>query len=236
MIPTPVFSERADRPFIFINAAMSADGKLSTKERKQVKISGKSDFDRVDAMRASCDAIMVGIGTILSDDPSLTVKSPERRQARKAAGLSEDPVRVVPDSMARTPIDADIFKKGDGEKIIFVSEKAPPENVEKLKEKATVLVAGKEKIDLPLMMRHLKERGIGSLMIEGGAAINDAVIRAGLVDEIYTFIGNLIIGGENAPTFADGIGGTAAELIRLELAGTALIEEGVLLKWKVLNG
>lgn len=65
-----------DRPFIFINSAMSADGKLSTKERKQVKISGKLDFERVDELRAHSDAIMVGIGTLLADDPSLTVKSP----------------------------------------------------------------------------------------------------------------------------------------------------------------
>ena len=65
---------KEDRPYIFINSAMSADGKLSTFERKQVKISGKSDFDRVDALRAETDGIMVGIGTMLADNPSLTVK------------------------------------------------------------------------------------------------------------------------------------------------------------------
>src|SRR5664280_1467715 len=103
-----------DRPFIFINSAMSADGKLSTKERKQVRISGKLDFGRVDELRAQADAVMVGIGTVLSDDPSLTVKSPERKAARKAAGKSENPVRIIVDSAARTPLDADIFKKGEG--------------------------------------------------------------------------------------------------------------------------
>ena len=107
-----------DRPFVFINSAMSADGKLSTKERKQVRISGKLDFERVDELRAQIDAIMVGIGTVLSDDPSLTVKSPERRAARKAAGKSENPVRIIVDSSARTPLDADIFKKGDRKSVV----------------------------------------------------------------------------------------------------------------------
>ena len=137
-----------DRPFIFINSAMSADGKLSTKERKQVRISGKLDFGRVDELRAQADAVMVGIGTVLSDDPSLTVKSPERKAARKAAGKSENPVRIIVDSAARTPLDADIFKKGEGIRIIAVSNAAPAENVEKLEKKALVIKTGTNKVDL----------------------------------------------------------------------------------------
>ncbi len=80
-----------DRPFTFINSAMSADGKISTKRRKQVKISGKTDFDRVDELRATSDAVMVGIGTVLADDPSLTVKSPERRQRRDGERPGREP-------------------------------------------------------------------------------------------------------------------------------------------------
>ena len=126
-----------DRPFIFINSAMSADGKLSTKERKQVRISGKLDFERVDELRARADAIMVGIGTVLSDDPSLTVKSPERKAARKAAGKSENPVRIIVDSAARTPLDADIFKKGEGIRIIAVSNSAPARKCRKTGKKSS---------------------------------------------------------------------------------------------------
>jgi len=126
-----------DRPFIFINSAMSADGKLSTKERKQVRISGKQDFERVDELRAQADAIMVGIGTVLADDPSLTVKSPERRATRKAAGREENPIRIIVDSSARIPLDADIFKKGEGKRIIAVSKSAPPEKVRDLEKKSS---------------------------------------------------------------------------------------------------
>ncbi|MGB9941139.1 2,5-diamino-6-(ribosylamino)-4(3H)-pyrimidinone 5'-phosphate reductase [Methanosarcina sp.] len=222
-----------DRPFVFINSAMSADGKLSTKERKQVRISGKLDFERVDELRARADAIMVGIGTVLSDDPSLTVKSPERRAARKAAGKSENPARIIVDSSARTPLDADVFKKGNGIRIIAVSSSAPAESLEKLKEKAIVIQTGTKKVDLPELVRKLKGIGINTLMVEGGATLNWGMLSAGLVDEIYTFVGNLIIGGATSPTFTDGEGFSEAEILELELLSAEKIEDGLLLKWKV---
>jgi 2,5-diamino-6-(ribosylamino)-4(3H)-pyrimidinone 5'-phosphate reductase len=235
MPSTTIFSgaRKMDRPFVFINSAMSADGKLSTKERKQVRISGKLDFERVDELRARTDAIMVGIGTVLSDDPSLTVKSPERRESRKTAGKNENPARIIVDSSARTPLDADIFKKGEGIRIIAVSKSAPAEKVKKLEEKAIVIKTGAEKVDLPELVGKLKELGINTLMVEGGATLNWGMLSAGLVDEIYTFVGNLIIGGVTSPTFTDGEGFSEAELLRLELSSVEKIEEGILLKWKV---
>lgn len=222
-----------DKPFVFINSAMSADGKLSTKERKQVKISGKLDFQRVDELRAQADAIMVGIGTILADDPSLTVKSPERKAARKAAGKSENPVRIVVDSAAKTPLDADIFKKGEGLRIIAVSNSAPEEKIKCLEQKALVIKTGAHKVDLTELAVKLKEMGIDTLMVEGGATLNWGMLSSGLVDEVYTFVGNLIIGGKTAPTFTDGEGFTEAELLGLELLSAEKIEDGILLKWKV---
>ncbi len=222
-----------ERPFIFINSAMSADGKISTKERKQLRISGKIDFDRMDQLRASSDAIMVGIGTILADNPSLTVKSPERRLERKEAGLKENPVRIVIDSKARIPLDADMFLKGEGTRIVVVADSAPAERVEKLREKGTVIYAGDNEVDLPAAMEILKDMGISRMMVEGGATLNWGLLSAGLVDEIYTFVGNLIIGGKTAPTFADGEGFVESDIVKLELMTAERMEDGVLLKWKV---
>jgi 2,5-diamino-6-(ribosylamino)-4(3H)-pyrimidinone 5'-phosphate reductase len=226
-------SLKMDRPFIFINSAISADGKLSTKERKQILISGKLDFERMDDLRSQADAVMVGIGTILSDDPSLTVKSPERKAARKAAGKSENPARIIVDSSARTPVNADIFKKGDGIRIIAVSNAAPLENVEKLAKMALVIKTETNKVDLAELVGKLKKMGINTLMVEGGATLNWGMLSAGLVDEIYTFIGNLIIGGATSPTFTDGEGFSEAEVLELELLSMEKIGNGVLLKWKV---
>jgi 2,5-diamino-6-(ribosylamino)-4(3H)-pyrimidinone 5'-phosphate reductase len=86
---------------VVVNAAMSADGKLSTRERTQVPISGEADFERVDRLRADCDAVMVGVGTVLADDPSLTVKDESLRADREARGEPSNPARVVADSRIR---------------------------------------------------------------------------------------------------------------------------------------
>src|SRR5512138_2904809 len=112
------------RPYVIVNTAMSADGKLSTRERRQVKISGSQDFQRVDRLKAGSDAVMVGIGTVLADDPSLTVKSEECRSRRKDRGVEEHPARIVVDSTARIPLDASVLHKGPGKRIVAVSRRA----------------------------------------------------------------------------------------------------------------
>ena len=220
------------RPFVFINTAMSADGKIATIERKQTRISGGLDFDRMDELRASSNAIMVGIGTVLSDNPSLTVKSKERRENRCAQGFDENPIRIVVDSLARTPLDADIFKKGEGKKIIAISENAPEEKVRELEKRAEIISVGQKNVDLEKLLAELKKMGIDRLMVEGGATLNWGLISKGLVDEIYTFIGNIIIGGSSAPTLADGEG-CISDFCRLELISCEKLEDGVLIRWKV---
>lgn len=225
---------KPDIPFIFINSAMSADGKISTRKRKQVRISGALDFERVDILKASSDAIMVGIGTVLSDDPSLTVKSDERKKQRIESKKDENPIRIVVDSHARTPLDANILRTGKGQRIIAVSDAASAERVAKLSHYAQIITTGSDQVDLTKLMRILKDMEIEQLMVEGGATLNWALIAAGLVDEIYTFVGNIIIGGTTAPTLADGYGfGERDEVCDLRLIDTEVIEEGVLLRWAV---
>jgi 2,5-diamino-6-(ribosylamino)-4(3H)-pyrimidinone 5'-phosphate reductase len=222
------------RPYVVVNVAMSADGKISTRERRQVKISGTQDFLRVDRLKAGCDAVMVGIGTVLADDPSLTVKSDECRQYRRDRGVGEHPARIVVDSRARIPLDASILHKGSGLRIVAVSGKADPEKIAALKHSATVIRAGEKEVDLAALMDELGTMGIRRIMVEGGGELIAGLIRAGLVHEIYTFIGNLIIGGRDAPTPADGEGFvTEKEFSYLTLIGTRRIENGVLLHWKL---
>jgi 2,5-diamino-6-(ribosylamino)-4(3H)-pyrimidinone 5'-phosphate reductase len=224
--------DKSSRPFVFINAAMSADGKIATIERKQTRISGSLDFDRMDELRATSDGIMVGIGTVLADNPSLTIKSPQRRDRRLSLGLPENPARIVVDSLARTPVDADIFKKGEGKRKIAVTENAPLERVNKLAERAEIITAGKKTVDLEKLLIGLKARGIDRLMVEGGATLNWGMISGGLVDELYTFIGNVIIGGRTAPTLVDGEGCTGG-FCELSLISCEKLEDGVLLRWKI---
>lgn len=225
-----------ERPFVFINAAMSADGKISTIERTQTRISGEKDLDRFDSLKAGCDAIMVGIGTVLADDPSLTVKSEKRRERRRSAGQDENPLRIVVDSEARTPVDAEILNKGEGKRMIAVSQRAILENVSQLGEKADVLVCGMEEVDLKRLLHDLWLRGVRRVMVEGGAKLNWSLISQRLVDEIYTYVGNMIVGGETAPTLVDGEGFIKdEEMVKLELISAEKLDEGMLLKWRVLD-
>jgi len=222
------------RPFVFVNVAMSADGKISTRERRQVKISGDEDFSRVDRIKAESDAIMVGIGTVLADNPSLTVKSEERRAGRRAAGRDEHPIRVVVDSSGLTPLSADILHKGTGKRIVAVSARAPSERVEALREHATVVTAGDETVDLTALLEELHRQGVRRLMVEGGGTLIWALFEQGLVDELQTFIGNIVIGGKDAPTPADGTGFLReADFTQLRIIEAVRLDDGLLIRWSV---
>jgi 2,5-diamino-6-(ribosylamino)-4(3H)-pyrimidinone 5'-phosphate reductase len=219
------------RPFVFINSAMSADGKISSFERRQVRISGPGDMDRVRLLRARSDAVMVGVGTVLADDPELRVKSQDLKKMRSDRGLPEDPIRVVVDSRARTPPEAEVLGEGC---ILAVSRAAPERRLDSLRERCEIVVAGEERVDLVELLSILKKKGVKRLMVEGGATLNWSLIEAGLVDEISVYVGPMIIGGEGAPTLVDGPG-FPGDFPRLELISVDAIDGGVLLRWRVLS-
>lgn len=224
------------RPYVLINAAISADGKLSTRERRQVKISGRKDFERVDRIKASCDAVMVGIGTVLADDPSLTIKSADLIAERMRSGKPEHPVRIVVDSRGRLPPEAKILHKGPGRRIIAMSESVSPERVSALSAYADIIQAGSRQVDLEVALGKLYETGIRRLMVEGGGTLIWGLFSAGLVDEISTFVGNMVIGGKDAPTLADGEGFVLEDhFIRLSLDSVTSLDDGVLIHWNVLK-
>jgi len=210
---------------------MSADGKISTVARKQVRISGEDDLRRVDALKADVDAVMVGVGTVLADDPKLTIKSIALKRTRVDQGRTESPLRVVVDSSARTPPTAAVLGSNA---LIATSRQAPRHRVEELETRAEILVVGERKVDLAALLGRLKDRGVGSLLVEGGATLNFALLSLGLVDEIYTYVGNIIIGGSAAPTLVDGEGLTN-DFVKLNLQEVRQIGDGVLIKWRVLS-
>nr|QNO50529.1 2,5-diamino-6-ribosylamino-4(3H)-pyrimidinone 5'-phosphate reductase [Methanosarcinales archaeon ANME-2c ERB4] len=223
------------RPYVFINAAMSADGKISAYTRKQIPISGEGDFQRVDRLKYGVDAIMVGIGTVLSDDPSLTVKSEERRRERLDGGEDENPIRIVVDSLARTPVDADILRKGAGRRVILVSESAPGVRLDRLSEAgAEIVVAGEHRVDLASALGHLHKMGVHRLMVEGGGTLNWSLLSQGLVDTVYVYVGNMILGGESSPTLADGAGFSNIDgACQLELISLEKMDRGFVVEWQV---
>lgn len=215
------------RPFVFVNVAASLDGKISDETRRQVRISSEEDMSRVDELRAKSDAVMVGIGTILSDDPSLTVKNEKLRARRILLGFQENPVRVVVDSRCRIPLNAKVLDQR-AKTIVAVSKIADKEKVEEVRKKAEVIVCGDEKVDLRCLLAHLKNYGIKKLMVEGGGTLINSLLAEGLVDEFYIYYAPIMIGGEKAPTICDGR--SFAEKVKFKIVSIEKFGEGFLVK------
>ncbi|EMA10379.1 2,5-diamino-6-(5-phosphoribosylamino)pyrimidin-4(3H)-one reductase [Haloarcula vallismortis] len=216
---------------VVVNAAMSVDGKLSSRRREQIAISGPDDFDRVDQLRADSDAVMVGVGTILADDPSLTVDDADRRAARVDRGDPENPARVVADSRIRTPPDATVLD-GRAQTYLLVSEAAPPDFVEEMEDAgAYVIAAGQDQVDLTTTLAKLEGDGVDQLMVEGGGELIFGLLEEALVDELFVYVGPKIIGGRDAPTLADG-DGFIEDFPEPELAGVDRVDDGVVLHWQ----
>ncbi|ELZ77157.1 5-amino-6-(5-phosphoribosylamino)uracil reductase [Haloferax gibbonsii ATCC 33959] len=215
---------------VHVNAAASLDGKLSSRRREQVKISGDDDFDRVDEIRAAADAVAVGVGTVLADDPHLALDDPDLVAAREDRGDPPHPARVVADSRARTPTDARILDDA-ATAYVLVSEAAPDARREALESAgAELVVAGAERVSLPDAFDALESRGVERLMVEGGGELIFSLFEAGLVDELTLYVGSMVIGGRDAPTLADGEG-FVADFPRLSLRGVERVDDGVLLTY-----
>ena len=217
---------------VVVNAAMSVDGKLASHRREQLAISGPEDFDRVDRIRAAADGVIVGVGTVVADDPHLTLDVTDRRVQRQRHGRAGNPARVVADSTARTPLDARILDD-EATTYLLVSEQTSEERRTKLADAgAEVIVVGDDRVDLAAGIDRLADEGIERLMIEGGGELIFSAFDAGLVDELSVFVGSQLIGGRDAPTLADGDGFTE-EFPALTLDDIEQLDDGVVLKYTV---
>ncbi|RQG91334.1 2,5-diamino-6-(ribosylamino)-4(3H)-pyrimidinone 5'-phosphate reductase [Natrarchaeobius halalkaliphilus] len=216
---------------VVVNAAMSADGKLSSRRRDQIVISGDADFERVDQLRADSDAVVVGVGTVLADDPHLTVKDETLCRRRLEEGQSEHPARVVVDSTARTPTDAAVLDDA-ATTYVCVTDAAPVDSRMGIENHAELVTAGDDRVDLLRAFAALEARGLERLMVEGGGELIFSLFEAGLVDELQVFVGPTVIGGRDAPTLADGEG-FVDEFPTLALESVRRLDDGALLRWTI---
>lgn len=215
--------------YVHVNAAMSVDGKLATRTREQFNISGAADFDRVDKLRAEADAIVVGKGTVLADDPSLIRHNKTHRQ-RIVGPDSSPPGRVVIDSQCQIPPSANILQNAPATYIV-TSERAATDDKELLKQTgATILDAGSNRVDIAAGVQQLEERGISKILVEGGGEVIYSFFNAGLVDKLTVYVGAMVIGGRDAPTLVDGSGFTDP-VPQLQLDTIEQVDDGFVMVW-----
>ena len=206
------------RPFIHVNCAMSADGKLAGEDRTQVRISSDEDKTRVKNLRKKYDAIMVGVGTIVADDPHLTFKDGD---------YDTNPIRVVLDPHGRTPEDAQVLDERAPTVMVTLEDCDVEWDCEE------IIRAGKDSVDLDKVMEELAEEiGIENILVEGGGRTIASLFKARMVDRYSVFVGGLVIGGANAPTPCDGDGWVAENGIKLELKDFEVLGNGALLTFE----
>lgn len=183
-------------PFVMLKTAMTLDGKIATRTGESRWITGEKSRQFVHRLRDQCDAVIVGIGTVLSDNPRLTT--------RLAEGGGKDALKVVVDSNARLPLEARVINPGLRNKLYLATTgAASPEKIRALREKGVevaILPSAEGRVDLKALLRRLGERKISSVLVEGGGTLNYSLLKAGAVDKLFIFIAPLIFGGRNSPT------------------------------------
>ena len=216
------------RPFVSVKFAMSLDGKIATRSGDSHWISGETSRERVHRLRALVDAVLVGVDTVIADDPELTARPTEA----VATTPIRQPLRVVVDSRGRMPAHARMLR-APGKTLIATTVGMPPYQRQRLVEaggEVMVLAEQNSRVTLGLLLAQLGQREVTSVLVEGGSAVLGSFFDEGLVDKVYAFIAPIIIGGNTAKTAVGGKGvGRMAEALRLERVKIETLDDDVLI-------
>ncbi|MGJ5754843.1 5-amino-6-(5-phosphoribosylamino)uracil reductase [Streptomyces puniciscabiei] len=215
-------------PYVLLSAAVSLDGYLDDTGPDRLLLSSPADFDRVDAVRASVDAILIGAGTIRADNPRLLVNSAERRAARVREGRPEYPLKVAVTAGGDLDPDANFWHTG-GEKLVYTTDEGAERAAGRVGGTADIVPLGPD-LDWRALLTHLHDvRGVERLMVEGGGTVHTQLLQLGLADELQLVLAPLFVGDPAAPRLF-GPGGYQAG--RLRLTETRRIEDVVLMRYE----
>jgi 5-amino-6-(5-phosphoribosylamino)uracil reductase len=188
------------RPYVVLSCSLSLDGYLDDASADRLVLSNSADLDRVDQVRAGCDAIMVGAGTVRSDNPRLLVRSAVRRRARQARGLPSTPTKITVTSRGALDAGAPFFTTGDCDKLVFCPSRTASRIRGALAPVATVVDAGRA-VTMRSVVADLHERGVRRLMVEGGSRVHTQFLTEGLADELQLAVAPFFVGDSSAPRF-----------------------------------
>ena len=190
----------AERPYTLLSCGVSLDGYLDAGSEERLVLSNRDDLERVDAVRAGCDAILVGAATVRNDNPCLVVRQPALRRQRLERRLPADPMKVTVTERADLPADGNFFATGAGEKLVYCASRSVPTACERLAGVATV-VDGGEPVDLHWLSEDLHRRGVRRLLVEGGGTIHTQFLTADLADELDLVVAPFFVGTSRARRF-----------------------------------
>ena len=221
----------SDSVFVFANFAMTADGKIAFANRRFVPFAGKRDQEHMMELRATADAVMSGARTVDLSPATLGTGGAKYRRRRLKRGLNEYNLRIIVSGSGSVDPDAEIFKHRFSAIIILTTHRAGERRLNKLRELGKVKICGKKEINFPAAFRWLRKVwGVKRLLCEGGGELNDALIRAGLLDELHLTISPKIFGGRTAPTLADGLGfSKLADAAQLQLKSSRRVGDEMFL-------
>jgi diaminohydroxyphosphoribosylaminopyrimidine deaminase / 5-amino-6-(5-phosphoribosylamino)uracil reductase len=192
------------RPYVTLKSATTLDGKIATVTGESKWITGEAARQDVHLYRSIHDAILVGVNTVLMDNPSLTTRLPN--------GTGKNPIRVILDSKLRTPLDSQIVNDGKAETWIIVSNQVNQEKMNEFSEKKGVRIIQLQEANLSIstMLTRLGEEGISSIFVEGGAEVNGSFLKDKAINQVIVYLAPKLFGGKQAPT---AIGGPGIESI-----------------------
>jgi riboflavin-specific deaminase-like protein len=220
------------RPYVLISCAMSVDGRIDDTSPERLMLSGPADLARVDELRASCDAIMVGANTIRRDDPRLLIRDPELRVRRRAAGRSEHPVRVTLTSTGDLDPARRFFAPSPGapQPLVYCARPAVPVARTRFGTRADIIDAG-DRPSVGDIFADLIKRSLRRVLVEGGAAVLRDILVAGLADELQLAVAPFFVGEEGAPRFAPAAAYPAGPADPMTLAEVRRLGDVVALRY-----
>jgi len=209
-------NQKPELPFVFSNFAMTADGKIAFADGGFTPFSSKRDREHMMELRATADAVLCGAHTVEVTETILGAGGIRYQKLRLKRRLAEFPLRVIASGSGSINVDANIFKKHFSPVVILTTERISKTKLKTLRSVADeVKIFGERQLDFHAAFRWLRAKwSVRRLLCEGGGELHNALVQAGLVDELHLTICPKIFGGRNSPTIADGAGA-------LNLAGAA---------------